>query len=236
MIDSQEILKVTHTLKVLYVEDNDNIREQTLLLLQNYFTNIDVAEDGILGLELFHSNTYQVIFTDLDMPNLDGISMIEAIRKDDLNIPIVVLSSYEDKEYFLETIKFGIDGYILKPYDFNQFLETINKIILKLELKIETEDFVKLDFNFTWDKKNQNLLNNGEIFKLTKNEKKLMDLFINNENQIIGYENIESSIFSDKGKENTNTRNLISRLKTKLGVNLIESHYGLGYILRKKIN
>ena len=227
------LLSITKTLKILYVEDNEDARVQTLKMLHNYFSHIDIAVNGADGLELFQKNCYNIIFTDLNMPVMDGISMIEKIRQIDIHIPIVVLSAYDDKEYFLETIKHGIDGYILKPYNFKQIIEVITKMILKLDIEVKNSNTIKLDFDFIWDKQSEQLLQNNQVFKLTANETKLIKLFIKNDNQTLSSQDIEIELFSQKMKENTKLRNLISRLKTKLGVNLIESNYGLGYILRK---
>ncbi len=229
----KQLINISKTLNILYVEDNEDARTQTLKMLQNYFTNIDVAVNGLEGLEKFKQNSYHLIFTDLNMPIMDGIEMIEKIREINLKIPIIVLSAHDDKEYFLETIKSGIDGYILKPYDFGQIVDTITKIVLKLDIDIQNSHKIHLVFEYIWDKEHNHLLKNDEIIKLTSNETQLIQLFIKRENETITSEDIQLHIFDETSQDTSKIRNLISRLKTKLNANLIESNYGLGYILMK---
>jgi len=228
----QNLLNTTKTLNVLYVEDSEEARAPTIKMLKNYFNTIDVSFDGANGFEKFKSNPYHIIFTDLNMPVMDGVMMIKKIREFDLDVPIVILSAYDDKEYLLETIKHGIDGYLVKPYSFSQITEVINKIVLKLNIK--SPDIVMLDFNYIWDKKNEQLMQDDEVIKLTKNEINLLNLLIQKENQTIKSEDIETYLFNDKKNNNTRIRNLISRLKTKLDAELIESNYGIGYKLKRK--
>ena len=133
-LEFEEFIDISKTLKVLYVEDNEESRRLTLRMLKEYFEDITVAVDGKDALEMFKKNRYQVVFTDLDMPTMDGLSMIESIREFDALTPIVVLSGCDSKECFLESIQAGIDGYILKPYCFDEVTDTIVNTIHKLGL------------------------------------------------------------------------------------------------------
>ena len=102
----QELIKQTKNLTVLYVEDNAEVQTQTIKMLESFFNNIFVANNGKVGLELFLKNPlgYHLIITDIKMPILDGIGMIETIREIDKKIPILILSAHDDKDYFLKTI------------------------------------------------------------------------------------------------------------------------------------
>jgi CheY-like chemotaxis protein len=91
----QELIKQTKNLTVLYVEDNAEVQTQTIKMLESFFNNIFVANDGKVCLELFlkNPNNYHLIITDIKMPILDGIGMIETIREIDKKIPILVSST-----------------------------------------------------------------------------------------------------------------------------------------------
>ena len=130
----------TH-LNILYVEDDSDAREATLLLLNEFFTHITIAVDGSDGYEKFSSGKHDLIITDINMPKMNGIDLITKIRQKNRNIPILVLSAYNESRYLLETIKLGIDGYLLKPLDLNQFLESITKVITTIRLKEENETY-----------------------------------------------------------------------------------------------
>ncbi len=133
----KELRKISKGLRVLYVEDDDDARSSTLEMLENFFTDIVTAVDGEDALEKFYNNTFDLIISDINMPRLNGIEMLRKIRKDDDEIPVLILSAYNESEYFLETIKLNVDGYILKPLESRQFLASIKKVIEKVHLKKE---------------------------------------------------------------------------------------------------
>jgi len=218
-------------MRILYVEDNEDAREQTIKLLKNYFCDITVAKNGKDGLEKFKESFYHIVFSDIEMPVMDGIEMIEHIREIDKEIPIVIFSAYEKKEYFLKTIKVGIDGYILKPYNFKEVLETIKKLVVKFDIEVKTKYKIILSNGFIWDKKYRNLTKDGKNIKLTKSEIKLLEILSIRKDSIMKSGDIEETIFGAERSDNKRVRNLISRLQLKLGKTIIESHYASGYKL-----
>ena len=146
----ENIIKCTKNLNILYIEDNISVQKQTTKMLESFFNKIYLANNGKEALELFEKeNLYNLVITDIEMPLLDGISFIEAIRKYNKKIPIIVLSAHDNKNYFLKTIKAGIDGYILKPYTLEQIVQTLEYIIDKYDMQKIFENLIKLEFNFT---------------------------------------------------------------------------------------
>lgn len=135
MID--ELIKFAQGLKVLYVEDNKEARESTLGLLENIFDNIVTAINGEDGLEKFKQDIFDLILTDINMPKMNGMEMIDKIREINKDIPILIISAYNESGYFISTVKQGVEGYLLKPIDLDQFLDMIKKAIEKIYLKRE---------------------------------------------------------------------------------------------------
>jgi len=144
MYNLKEIIENTSNIKLLYIEDNEQARIPTLAVLSEFFTNIVVAIDGRDGLQKYNENEIELIITDINMPNLDGLDMIEIIRKENKDIPILLLSAYSDIEYFRRSIHLGVDGYLLKPINLTQFLELMDKIVAK----IKTKQDLKENLNF----------------------------------------------------------------------------------------
>jgi len=227
------ITTISKNMSVLYVEDNAESQQQTIKMLKNFFDDIFVANNGQEGLELFKNNSFHIVFTDIEMPVMNGISMIEKIRDIDKNIPIVIFSAYDKSEYFLKTISAGIDGYILKPYDFKQIINMITKITMKFDIEVKFKNNLKLYDGYFWDKNKKELIKDEKKVKLTKNEIKLFDILSSSKDRIMSNEDIEEYIFDDDIIDNKRVRNLISRLKMKLNASLIESNYGNGYKLKK---
>jgi len=128
----QNIKQYTEKLNILYVEDDKQARESMLSLLTHFFTNITVAVDGEDGLTKFKNDNFDLVITDINMPNLNGLDMIQEIKQLKQDVAVLVLSAYDDNSYFQRSIKLNIDGYILKPIESGQIIEVFVKIITKL--------------------------------------------------------------------------------------------------------
>ncbi|WP_022670698.1 EAL domain-containing protein [Hippea alviniae] len=132
-------LNSKETIKVLYVEDDEFARKETEELLLNFFNFIDTAKDGVEGLEKFESKRHDIIITDINMPKMDGLEMIKRIKKIDKKVPVLVITAFNNFEYLLESIKIGVYGYILKPIDINQLMESIYRSVEKTILRKERD-------------------------------------------------------------------------------------------------
>ncbi|MEA3554657.1 MAG: response regulator [Campylobacterota bacterium] len=168
--DIEDLKTFSKTLKVLYVEDNKEARESTLAMLNNLFDDIIVANDGLDGLEKFTKNeiqqeqgkekTFDLIISDINMPNMNGIEMCEQIKEISNDIPIIILSGHNESEYFMKSIKLGVDGYLLKPLDFDPLISVLYKIIKNIKNNIEFEKNIKNQQKYEKQEALNNMLNN----------------------------------------------------------------------------
>jgi DNA-binding response OmpR family regulator len=230
-MEFKELKQLSANLSVLYVEDDEDTLAQTSKMLSNYFAQVDTANNGEDGFEKYYNNSYDMVFTDISMPYLNGLEMIEKIKEKDQNIPIAIFSAYDDSEYFIKAIELGVDGYLLKPYNINQLNNLIEKLISKNSIKDEK---INLENGFIWNKNQKNITNSYDetIYKLTNKEILLIEYLALHKNSIIKIEEIENHIYDDYLESTKRIRNLISRLKSKLGFDIIESVYGYGYRLK----
>jgi len=226
MIES--LIQYTKSFKILFVEDNDNSREQTVKIFQNLFGIIKTASDGNIALEKFKDNKFNIIFTDINMPNLDGISFIKKVREEDEVVPIIMLSAYDDKSYMLECIDAGVDGYLIKPMQLQKLLKILQKIVTKMNVA-EVQQFLFLEGNFYWNTHTKKLFR-GEEIVLTSYETSFLEFLISAKGVTRTNMEIELSLFDDTTNYNDKRiRNLVSRLRKKVGYDFLESVYGEGY-------
>ena len=129
-IDKNLLKKFT----LLYVEDDDVIRVELSQLLSNFFSMVHVAKNGKEGLRTFLENQDEIdlILTDLNMPELNGIEMIKKIRTIDNKIPIIFATAHSDSEFLAEAIKLRVQEYIVKPIDVRYLLSLFNDIVSNL--------------------------------------------------------------------------------------------------------
>ena len=129
----EEMFKVLKTLKILYVEDEQNIRREIKLNLNNFFEDFIIAVDGEDGLEKFYNNDIDIIITDIEMPNLNGLDMVSQIREKEKNdVPVIITTAFNEIEYLEKSLDLCVDGYIAKPFKVTKLLETIYKVSAKI--------------------------------------------------------------------------------------------------------
>lgn len=130
MSNSMEtVLSYTKTLNLLYVEDNENARNFTLELLYRFFDNITVACDGREGFVLFKEKNINLVITDINMFNMDGIEMSAYIREIDQNIPIILLSAHNETNFKERANSIGIYNYLTKPINLAHFIDTLKTLV-----------------------------------------------------------------------------------------------------------
>jgi C4-dicarboxylate-specific signal transduction histidine kinase len=127
---------------VLFVENEDVLRAIYERILNKFVKTLFVAENGKEGLEKYKECQPDLIITDIQMPVMDGLEMIEVIRSSDQNVRIVILSAYGETEYFMDAIKIGVNSFLLKPVETKKLIALVEDlakgILLEREL-IEQE-------------------------------------------------------------------------------------------------
>ena len=122
---------------VLYCEDEEYLRDITQGILESFTKKQFICKDGAEGLEVFKENQHLIdlIITDVNMPNMNGLEMSKEIKQINPNMPIVVATAFSNSEYLLEAIDLGIDKYVLKPINVKKLLDIMSKSLLYHELR-----------------------------------------------------------------------------------------------------
>ena len=125
----QKLRKMGQYINILYVEDDEEIAEQFETLFRKVFKNIDVVSDGVEGLKKYKEEFYDIVITDIQMPNMNGIELIQEIKKINEHQLTVVTSAYNDSKYLQELLESGVEKFILKPFDMSKLFNDIAKIV-----------------------------------------------------------------------------------------------------------
>jgi len=141
MADRLKKLKSSSTnIRVMYVEPDCEEQKSTSNFLSKIFDNLVIAIDGEDGLKKFQENKIDMVITDIDLPKLNGIEMLKKIKDIEHNCYTIVLSQHYEADILLKTIQLNVDGYILKPLNFEQLLDAIEKAIEKFKLEHEAKN------------------------------------------------------------------------------------------------
>ncbi len=141
MFSINNLVKLTENLSILFVEDNVDTRESLTRVFENMFEHIICAVDGKDGLDKFKVNDIDVVITDINMPNMNGLDMIRYIKKINHQVPIFIFSAHHEPEFFVKAIDLGVEGYMLKPINHLQFMQTLFRTLQRISLKKENEEF-----------------------------------------------------------------------------------------------
>ena len=220
--------------KILYAEDDDQTRINYVEFFKLYFTDVYSAENGEEAYELYLENRPDIVILDINMPIVDGLSVAKKIKSIDEDTKIVMLTAFSEKEHFLDAIKIQVTDYLIKPIKISELESTLFNIVDKIEQN--SKDILKLQDNILWDKNREILSQNGKDIKLSKKEQVLISLLCSNENATFETETILNYVWEDDIDKEYDTkalRALISRIKNKLGIQIFESIYNVGYKIKK---
>lgn len=132
--------------KILIIEDEAAIRRVLTKILSEESDSyrVEDAEDGIIGLEKIKNNDYDLVLCDIKMPKMDGVELLEAVKKIKPEIPIVMISGHGDMETAIHTMRMGAFDYISKPPDLNRLLNTVRNALDKKQLVVENKILKKI--------------------------------------------------------------------------------------------
>lgn len=125
--------------KILIIEDEAAIRRVLVKILseENDAYQVSEAEDGLIGIELIRKEDYDLVLCDIKMPKMDGVEVLEAVKKIKPEVPIVMISGHGDLDTAVNTMRLGAFDYISKPPDLNRLLNTVRIALDRKELVVE---------------------------------------------------------------------------------------------------
>ena len=176
-ISLKELKILTSDLSVLYVEDEETLRDSVKKYLDKLFFKVDAAKDGEEGLSKFLEDKYDLVITDINMPKMSGLEMASTIKEGSPEQPILITSAHSDTDKFVNSIQIGIDGYIIKPIDYKQMISILYKVVLKIRQVKENQYYKKhLEEIIKKKTKELNKLNKTKIENYKKTLYALIDI------------------------------------------------------------
>lgn len=183
---------------ILLVEDEENLHEALKLNLELEGYSITSAYDGAAALKAVQEEYFDLIIMDIMLPEIDGISVIQTIRLTHTEVPILILSAKNNSEDRVLGLKKGADDYLTKPFNLEELLLRVEKLIDKNKRLQErstigdTYTFGGHTVNF---KAQQATTAKGETLDLSKKEVMLLKLLIENKNEVVPREKILQAVW-----------------------------------------
>lgn len=210
-------------LNILYVEDDELIKKELNDTLKLFFKDILLASDGEEAIELFNANQKNIdlILSDINMPKKDGIALLHEIRKIDKIVPFIFTTAFTNHEYLIDSIKYGVSDYFVKPLDIKELLEKIETLSRKSKKQKKIDHYQnmineyldtinKVAFVFVFDK-NKKITYVNEFY--TELSKLNVDDVLDNEFNYIYHKDIPSEIINKQWEDLNNNKRWSGNLK-----------------------
>jgi len=223
-----EDLSILKRLSILLVEDNAIMRKEVSDMLRLFFRDVFIAENGESAFCCYEDEKPDIVLSDIKMPLMDGVTLARKIRQNDFETPIVLLSSYSDQNTLLSSLNTGVNGYLLKPLNLSDMLSLFTKLSKQIILK---DPVVTVCNGLLYNMLSEELYKEGEMIHLGKKEKSLLKLFLKHKDSTLSKEEIISSIWPLEEISDSAFKNLLNRLRSKVGFELIVSVKGSGWRL-----
>jgi len=221
-------------ISILIAEDEKELLNSMVEYLELFFENVYIAEDGVRAYEIYEKQKPDIIIADIHMPRLDGLSMIEKIRKKDLKTKIIITSAHSDTEKLMQAIELHLVKYLIKPVHSDKLKELLLSLVNELR---QQRDHVYLKEAFYWDKTKKKLFHEEDEVSLKPKEQKVLELLCSRVNQSISAIDIYNYLYEDQPERDFSSNaitSLMKRIRQKLPKETIKSSYGVGYILQTK--
>lgn len=215
-------------MKILLLEDDVILNEiiEEFLLSLNY--EVITAFDGNIAEELIYEESFDLLLFDVNIPNITGFELLKNIRQNNINIPIIFITSRHTADDVKIGFNSGCDDYIKKPFELSELQLRIENI--KRLRQIDNHGQIKIDSDAFFNYEKKVIIRNNEEFNLSKIEAKILEYFLKNKNKTISIDEISvNNWVYDEMPESTTIRTYIKNLRKKLNDETITTLKGIGY-------
>lgn len=216
-------------MRVLVVEDEPKLSGQLRATLEGAGYAVDVAHDGEEGQYLGSTEPYDAVLLDLGLPEVDGLTVLDRWRREGLKTPVLVLTARDSWSDKVTGLNAGADDYLAKPFQMEELLARLRALIRRAAGNASSElsaGPVRLDT------RSGRVTRDGEPIKLTAQEYKLLAYLMQHKGKVISRTELIEHIYDQDFDRDSNTIEVfITRIRKKLGVDVITTIRGLGYSL-----
>jgi two-component system, OmpR family, response regulator len=222
-------------MRVLVIEDDMKISEHLEKGLKEAGYNVDTISDGEKAFQLALIENFDLLIVDVMLPGKDGFTLVEDLRKNKKNMPVLFLSAKHSTEDRVEGLHRGGDDYLVKPFSFSELLARCQALLRRSNRLVEVQSLKYLDLEL--DLLKQIVTRNKTIIDLQQKEFALLEYFLRNQEQVLTKTQILETVWQYDFDPQTNVVDvLVCRLRTKVDRDfekkLIRTIRGVGYALR----
>ncbi|MFA7471671.1 MAG: response regulator [Spirosomataceae bacterium] len=223
-------------MKLLLIEDEPKTVQSLKQGLEENGYEVDIAYDGLIGLQLARRGGYALIITDIIMPGLNGLELCKELRETDSNTPILMLSALGTTDDKVTGLDVGADDYLVKPFEFKELVARVRALTKRHTGVAQTSNILRFaDLEVNLDART--VFRSGVKIELTVREFNLLVYLIRNQGKVVSKAEIAEHVWDMNFDSGTNVIEVyVNYLRKKVDrdfpVKLIHTQFGMGYVLK----
>ena len=221
-------------MKILVVEDERDLNRIITKHLKKNNYSVDSCFDGQEALDFISYSEYDLIITDIMMPNVNGYEFIDKLRANKNNTPVIMLTAKDTLEDKIVGLDSGADDYIVKPFEFEELLARI-RVLMRRNYGLAT-NIIQIE-EVTLDLAKKQVAKSGEIIDLTGKEYEVLEYLMKNKGSILSRDQILNHVWDYEYEGASNIvdviiKNIRKKLDRGEGNTIIYTKRGLGYFVK----
>ena len=213
--------------KLLLLEDSDEFIENVTSLFNMFVKETFIAKNIKDAFEILENEKIDIIISDINLKNENGLDFIKEYREINKEIPIVVLSGHKDEELLFRAMTLNLSGYLIKPVNFVSLIEVFTNCANKLLNSNLTT--IALKDGYVYNKELKKLSKDLESFILNKKEIQFFDMLCENKNKIITKNMILHGVYEDENASDASLNNFIMKIRKRFGKSFLHTIPDVGY-------
>jgi len=217
-------------MKILLLEDEVMLNESICEFLESDGHIIDSFFNGVEAFDAIQKSNYDLLILDINVPGIDGLSILEKIHMLKIHIPTIYISALVDIEDISRAYDLGCHDYLKKPFHLKELSLKIDRVKLAQDTP---QIHLRLSKNYSYDQEHNRLLFKKEVQTLTKRQSQIIEILARNRGMVVDFEQFSEYVWGDYIVDNATIRAEINRLKKILKEDIIVNVRGMGYMIEK---
>ena len=224
-------MALSQKIKVLLVEDDIPLGEATELILKQYQYLVEWLQDGETAINKITQSKYDIIILDLGLPKLSGLKVLQSIRSNEINTPVIILTALGSLQDRVNGLDAGADDYLIKPYDVDELIARMRALIRRSSQK---ENNIIHHKDIMLDISAHRIEKNGQHVETARREFSLLNKLLENRGRVLSRDQLTQSLYGWGDDVDSNALEVhIHNIRKKLGSELIKTIRGVGYMIEK---
>ena len=217
-------------MKIMFLEDDVMLNEMIEEYLASTGHAITTVTTGMKCLEILDGEKFDLLILDINLPDIDGFTILEKLHEQKRMIPTIYISALIDIEEITRAFDIGCHDYLKKPFHLRELTLRINKI---LKTNIVPQRHKRLSKSYSFDAESMTLYFNNEPHILPKRQLQIIELLAHNRSLVVNYDMFRNYVWNDDYIDNATIRAEVNRVKKALKEDFIKNIRGSGYMVER---